>query len=121
MQFNMQKLILYSLISIPFFVAALLFCYVWIYTPYLYELDVEKVKNYSLNNSETVEERVNSIINNGQIKWVSGEFFPCATLKIEGSKQLDLCFVILEGVLYARTADTLKYFPELRLSDKTMH
>ncbi len=89
--------------------------------PYVYKLDIDKVKSFSLNNTETVEDRVNSIEEPKEIAWVSGEFFPCATVKLIGSQKVDLCFVISEGVLYAKNEDTIKYFPELKISFKTMH
>ena len=116
-----QKTILITVISVPFLAAGILFYYLWVYMPYIYELDIDKVKTFPLNSTETVEGRVNSIEGPKKITWVSGEFFPCASVKLIGSEKVDLCFVISDGVLYAKNEDTIKYFPELKISFKAMH
>ena len=94
MNINKQKMILITVISVPFLAVAILFCYLWIYMPYVYELDLEKVKAYALSNTETVERRVKSIEGREETTWISGEFFPCAIVKLKGSGSVDLCFVI---------------------------
>lgn len=121
MDFNRKKMILFSVITIPFLAGAILFCYLWIYMPYVYELDLEKVKNYSLTAQETVYKRVNAINSLEKVTWISGEFFPCAIVELKSSGKVDLCFVISDGKLYAKNEDTIKYFPELKISYETMH
>jgi hypothetical protein len=121
MKFNKQKMILSSLITIPFLVVVALFCYLWIYMPYVYGLDLEKIKIFSLSDTDTVEDRVNAINGLEKVTWISGEFFPCAIVELKDSDKLDLCFVISDGKLYAKNEDTIKYFPELKISYATIH
>ena len=89
--------------------------------PYVYRLDLEKIKTYSLNNSETIEDRVNAIQGIVKTTWMSGEFFSCATVELKDSGDIVLCFVISDGKLYAKNEDTVKYFAELEISLATMH
>ncbi len=121
MEFNKQKMIFTSVITVPFLVAILLFCYLWVYLPYVYELDIEKVRVFQLGNTETVEGRVNAINGLERVTWISGEFFPCAIVELKSSGKVDLCFVISDGKLYAKNEETIEYFPELKISHATMH
>lgn len=121
MDFNKKKMILASVITVPFLVAIVLFCYLWIYMPYVYEQDVERVKSYTLDNEQTVQERIASIEGVEKVEWISGEFFPCAVVKIKNKGEVNLCFVIADGFLYAKNDETVAVFSELEKTFKTMH
>ncbi len=115
------KILLFSVITVPFLLATVLFCYLWVYTPYVYNLDLERVKGFPLSNTETVESRIAAINGLKKVTWISGEFFPCAAVDLKNSDEVNFCFVISRGKLYAKNEKTVEYFPELKISGNTMH
>jgi hypothetical protein len=116
-----QKLLLCISILVPILFVIGLFYFIWIYMPYVCEQDVEKVKFFKLGNNQTVQERILSIENVGEVKWISGEFCPCAVVQMKNKGKVDLCFVIIDGVLYAKNDETIAVFPDLERTFKTMH
>ena len=115
-----NKLILWIISCVSLFTMSL-FCYLWVYMPYIYEQDVEKVKAFQLENGETVQQRIMNFKKVKTIKWTSGEFFPCATVEFNNNQAVTLCFVIKNSVLYAKNDQTTKSFPKIEKTNTTMH